>query len=91
MVECGWGATRKKEGRLKEKYQKLMRRRGKTKALVAVGHEIIIAVYHILSKEGEVYRIPKLRTYVDKSKQATYHITKLKELGFDIETIRQAI
>ena len=90
MVECGWGATRKKEGRLKEKYQKLMRRRGKTKALVAVGHEIIIAVYHILSKEGEVYRIPKVRTIVDKTQQINYHLTKIKELGFDIEALSQA-
>lgn len=91
MVECGWGATRKKEGRLKLKYQKLMRRRGKTKALVAVGHEIIIAVYHILSKEGEVYRVPELRVSEDKNKQTNYHLTKLKELGFDIETISKAM
>lgn len=73
------------------KYQKLMRRRGKTKALVAVGHEIIIAVYHILSKEGEVYRVPELRVSEDKNKQTNYHLTKLKELGFDIETISKAI
>lgn len=68
-----------------------MRRRGKTKALVAVGHEIIIAVYHILSKEGEVYRVPELRVSEDKSKQTNYHLTKLKELGYDIETISKAI
>ncbi|MBK9254444.1 MAG: hypothetical protein IPM42_03035 [Saprospiraceae bacterium] len=68
-----------------------MRRRGKTKALVAVGHEIIIAVYHILSKEGEVYRVPELRVSEDKNKQTNYHLTKLKELGFDIETISKAI
>ena len=73
------------------KYQKLMRRRGKPKALVAVGHEIIIAVYHILSKEGEVYRVPELRVSEDKNKQTNYHLTKLKELGFDIETISKAI
>lgn len=73
------------------KYQKLMRRRGKTKALVAVGHEIIIAVYHILSKEGEVYRVPELRVSEDKNKQTNYHLTKLKELGYDIETISKAI
>lgn len=68
-----------------------MRRRGKTKALVAVGHEIIIAVYHILSKEGEVYRVPEQRVSEDKNKQTNYHLTKLKELGFDIETISKAI
>ena len=55
-----------------------------------MGHEIIIAVYHILSKEGEVYRIPKVRTIVDKTQQINYHLTKIKELGFDIEALSQA-
>lgn len=68
-----------------------MRRRGKTKALVAIGHEIIIAVYYILSKEGEVYKVPEVRSSDDRSKQTNYHLTKLKELGFDIETISKAI
>ena len=44
-AECGWGATRKKDCYFKRKYESLVSRRGKKKALVAVGHKIIIAVY----------------------------------------------
>lgn len=91
LVECGWGATRKKEGRLKEKYQKIMRRRGAKKALVAVGHEIIVAVYHILKHEGEIYRVPKVRQAEDKTRQLNYYLTKLKELGLEIENLNMAV
>jgi hypothetical protein len=91
LVECGWGATRRKEGRLKAKYQKLMRRRGAKKALVAVGHEIIVAVYHILKTEGEIYRAPKIRQEEDKTKRLNYYLTKIKELGIEIENIQLAI
>ena len=52
LVECGWGATRKKDGYLKRKYKSLIARRGKKKALVAVGHKIIIAAYHVSGKNN---------------------------------------
>jgi len=35
LVESAWGATRKKDGYLKRKYQSLVPRRGKKKAIVA--------------------------------------------------------
>ena len=58
-MECAWGATRKKDGFLKRKYESLVGRGGKKKALVAVGHKIIIAAYHVIKKK-EVYQEPKL-------------------------------
>ena len=38
---------------LRAKYQSLVGRRGKKKALVAVGHKILIMCYHILK-----YKVP---------------------------------
>jgi hypothetical protein len=78
------GATRKKDCYFKRKYAGLVSRRGKKKALVAVGHKIIIAVYHII-KNKEAYREPVLRDNPRKQKkQVKYHLSKLKELGFQI-------
>ena len=59
LVECAWGATRKKDGFLKRKYESLVGRRGKKKALVAVGHKIIVAVYHVV-RDKQAYKEPKL-------------------------------
>jgi DNA-binding transcriptional regulator YhcF (GntR family) len=66
----------------------LVGRRGKKKALLAVGHKIIIAVYHILSKLEE-YKEPVLKPKSEKSKRksAANYLNKLKELGLDREEI----
>jgi transposase len=84
LMECGWGATRKKDGYLKRKYQSLIARRGKKKALVAVGHKIIIAAYHVL-KNKEAYKEPLLHDSAERNKkQIKRHLAKLKELGYDL-------
>ncbi len=89
LVECGWGATRKKDGYLKRKYESLVVRRGKKKALVAVGHKIIIAAYHVL-KNKEAYKEPVLHNSPKyKSKKVKNYLSKLKELGIEVE-IKQA-
>ena len=83
-MECGWGATRKKDGYLKRKYQSLIARRGKKKALVAIGHKIIIAAYHVL-KNKEAYKEPLLHDSAERNKkQIKRHLAKLKELGYDL-------
>jgi transposase len=85
LVECGWGATRKKDGYLKRKYKSLVARRGKKKALVAVGHKIIIAAYHVLKKK-EKYKEPQLHDSAERNKkQILKHLAKLKELGYDLK------
>ena len=83
-MECGWGATRKKDCYLKRKYESLVGRRGKKKALVAVGHKISIAVYHVI-KKVEAYCEPVLHDNPRKQKkQVKYHLKKLKDLGIEI-------
>ena len=84
-MECAWGATRKKDGYLKRKYQSLITRRGKKKAIVAVGHKIIIASYHII-KNKETYKEPELNNNPKrKNKQINYLLTKLRELGLEVK------
>ena len=89
-MECGWGATRKKDGYLKRKYESLVARRGKKKALVAVGHKIIIAAYHII-KNKVAYQEPILNKHNEikrKNKQVRSYLAKLKELGIEIKNIQ---
>lgn len=78
LVESAWGATRKKDCYLKRKYESLVARRGKKKALVAVGHKIIIASYFII-KNKEAYCEPDLKMdNKKKNKQIRNYINKLK-------------
>jgi hypothetical protein len=87
LVECGWGATRKKDCFFKRKYESLVGRRGKKKVLVAVGHKIIIAVCHVLLKT-EACREPVLHNSPRKQKKTIkHHLNKLKNSGIEINEV----
>ena len=47
LVEQGWAASRTKNTYLSSKYKSLVGRRGKKRAVIAVGHKILIAAYFI--------------------------------------------
>jgi transposase len=85
LVECGWGASRKRDGFLKRKYESLIARRGKKKALMAVGHQILVAVYFII-KNKEPYCEPVLHDDPKrKNKKIKNYLSRLQELGVTIE------
>jgi predicted RNA-binding protein Jag len=69
---------------LKRKYESLVGRRGKKKALVAVGHKIIVAAYHIM-KDKEAYKEPQPNDSPrKKNKQVKNYLNKLKALGIEV-------
>ncbi len=85
IVQCAWAATRTKGTYLRSKYDSLVGRRGKKRALIAVGHKILIAAYFIL-KNKEIYK-ELGGGYLDKitiKKQIKRHLQRLRELGVDV-------
>jgi transposase len=79
LTECAWGATRRKDGFLRRKYYTISARRGKKKALFAVGHKILIAAYFVLLKL-EPYKEPADDSQKRKQKQIKNLRERLKEL-----------
>jgi len=70
---------------LKRKYENLVGRRGKKKALMAVGHKIIIAAYFVI-KNKEAHKEPLLNDNPKrKNKKIKSHLARLKELGVEVE------
>lgn len=51
LVQAAHGAARKKDCYLAAQYRRLTARRGKKKAAVAVGHSILVIVWHLLSDD----------------------------------------
>lgn len=51
LVEAAHAASHSKRRYLAAEYRRLVRRRGKKKAAVAVGHSILTIVYHLLSRK----------------------------------------
>jgi len=54
LVEAAWSASKRKGSEYSAIYNNIARRRGKKKALVALGHQILMDVYRVL-KTGEPY------------------------------------
>jgi transposase len=50
LVQAAWAASHTKGTYLSAQFRRLVRRMGKKKALVAVGHSILVIVYHVLSR-----------------------------------------
>jgi len=86
LVECAWAATRTKGTYLRSKYESLVVRRGKKKALIAVGHKILIATYFILKDKtsykelGSEYLVKR-----NKNKKIQRYMKLLKEMGAEVE------
>lgn len=51
LVEAAWAATRTKDTYLRAKYDSMVTRKGKKKALLIVGHKILNAAYIVLTTE----------------------------------------
>jgi transposase len=57
LVEAAAAAIRTKDSALAARYRRVMRHRGHKKAVVAVAHAMLRAVYHVLA-DGTPYRDP---------------------------------
>lgn len=60
LIEASWASTHTLNTHFAFKYNQLALRRGKKKAAMAIGHDILVASYHIL-RDKVPYREPKLK------------------------------
>ncbi len=78
-------ASRSKDTYLAARYRRIAARRGPMKAIVAVEHSILSAVWHMLA-DGECYADPGADhfTRLDPVKAKNNAIKKLNSLGFNV-------
>lgn len=55
MIEVAWAATKVKGSYYREKYYRLKARRGSRKAIVAIAHRLLKAIYYII-KDGVAFK-----------------------------------
>jgi transposase len=81
MVQAAWSAVRAKDNRLKARYHRLVVRRGKKRAIVAVAHTMIVIIWHILAY-GQPYQELGADYYDERKKESkmTYLIRQLEKL-----------
>ncbi len=72
---------------LGERYRRIVKRRGKLKALVAVARSILVIAWHLLSDPAARFRDLGAGYYAsrtDKDRKARNHIRQLEALGFTV-------
>jgi transposase len=92
LVQCAWAASRSKGTALQALYQRLVGRRGKKRALVAVAHRLVRIIYNVL-KKGQVYqeRGPDEATKAqDKERLAQRLLRRLQKLGVKVTVQAEA-
>jgi transposase len=85
LVQSARAASRSKRTYLSEPYRQVMRRRGDAKAIVAIGHEILLAAYRVLAT-AQPYTDPGPTTL---SRLTTQRLTRqavrrLQDLGYQV-------
>ena len=83
LVQCATSAVKNKDTFFHAQYQRLVVRKGGKKAMVAVAHSMLIAIYHVLygceyNDLGADYY-----TQFNKEKKVQSHLKQLKKLGWD--------
>jgi len=72
---------------LGERYRRIVRRRGKLKALVAVARSILVIIWHLLTNPAARYQDLGAGFYasrIDKDKKIRNHIRQLEALGYAV-------
>ena len=60
LTEAAWAAGRTKGTYMRSQYRRLASRRGKKRALVAVGHTILIIAYHIMKERKPYFELGRI-------------------------------
>jgi len=85
LSQAAWASTKRKEGYLSAQYRRLASRRGKNRAIVAVGHTILVAAYYILKDEVEYHDLggdhfDRLR----RERTVSNLVSRLQRLGYNV-------
>jgi len=85
LVEAAHSAARTKGTYLAAQYRRLAGRRGANRAAVAVGHTILVALYHML-RDGIGYEDLGATWFDERDRRATvrHAVRRLEALGYRV-------
>lgn len=85
LSEAAWAASRTKNSYLSAKYRRLAARRGKKRALIAIGHTLLKIIYHVL-KHGLKYQDLGADYFdqLNRDRLERYLVKRLEGLGYSV-------
>jgi len=85
LVQAAWAASHTKKSYLASQFRRLVGRRGKKRALIAVGHSILVILYYLL-KEGTQYADLGADFFdrLEPQRLTRYYVKRLEQLGHHV-------
>lgn len=85
LTEAAWAAGRCRSGYLPAQYRRLSKRRGRRRAVVAVGHSILTIVYRLLT-DGTLYEDLGSNYFEERDRRAVERraVSRLEALGYKV-------
>jgi transposase len=92
LSQAAWAATRKKGSYFQAQYRRLAGRRGKKRAIVAVGHSLLRVIYHMLLTGADYHELGAdfLVKRHDSGRRKRYLVRELEALGYAVTLGAQA-
>jgi transposase len=93
LVQAAAGAVRAKDNSFRALYERLVRRRGKQRALVAVARKLLVVIYHLLKYQRPYKELGADYFDSHKREQVTNRLVqRLSKLGYyvTLETCQKA-
>jgi transposase len=85
LAEAAWAASAVRGSYLRAQYRRLASKRGKKRALVAVGHSLLVIIYHVLKDNVEYTDLgPDYFNRLEPERLRRYLVKRLQTLGYDV-------
>lgn len=85
LIEVAHAASKTKDTYLAAQYRRLATRRGKQRALVALGHTILVIAYHLLTRRGPYHELgPLYFDILDRQRVQQRLVKRLERLGYAV-------
>lgn len=85
LIEAATAASRTKATALSALYQRIKRRRGHQRAIVAVAHQILTIAYHLLARDTTYEELgPDYFQRRHRERHARRHVRQLEQLGYRV-------
>ena len=85
IARRAWAASAAKSSYLKAQFRRLAARRGRKRALVAVGHSLLVIIYHVLRDNVEYRDLgPDYFNRLEPERLRRYLVKRLQSLGYDV-------
>ena len=91
LQEAAWAAARTKQSYYRALYHRLKGRRGAKKAIVAVQHAMLVALWHMLTRRVPHHDLGA--DYFDRRHTARlrhHHVRRLRQLGYQVVLVEEA-